>query len=256
MLQVAIQKPKMVINCAIVVPESVLTALTLNCANLHQSADPRQRAKAKASDKRAQKQRLIETKPNRFKQLMQTIKNAGDSQFKFDCFDGTKGVQSDMAFMSVLKGFNKKYKDRPITKKTLINAIRQIRPNGYVSSKIMQGSSRHPNRYDNQWSHVWHLPLSAVFGQHADDYEWAYDDEIYVKLVLTSEPRANGKFDPNADIHVASFHRDSDSSLLDYKTGKESSWWSDDTADAEERESMRQSGLEARQSVEGFESED
>lgn len=256
MLKVPIQKPNLVISCTITVPKSVLAELKLNCANLYQSNDPKQRARAMASDKRAQKQRLSQTDPARFKQIVQTVKNADDNQFKFDCFDGKKTEQSDMAFMSIVRSYNKKYKDQPITKATLVNAIKQLSSGGYRSSKIMQSNPKYPTPYDNLWCHEWHVPLSTVFGKHADEYEWDYGDEIYFKLVFTSEPKANGKYDNSKDIHVASFHRDSDSAFRDDSTGKKTSWWSDDTDDEEERESMRKSGLEARNTIKGFKKDD
>ena len=147
--------------------------------------------------------------------------------------------------------YNQKHKDKPITKQTLIDAVRSISANGYENSKIMQATNN-PTPYDGLWAHVWHIPLSTVFKEHTDDYEWDYGDKIYLKLVFESEPKANGKYDDTADIHLASYHRDSDSSHLDTQTGKKTSWWSEDTEDSSESEYMRKAGITAKNKISGF----
>lgn len=250
MLKIPIEKPSLVINCTIIVPN--LMFQKLNCANFHQSSDPSKQAAAKRSDQRAQKQRLCDTDPKRFAEIMRTVQNASDSQFVFDCFDGTKKEQSDMAFLTVIRNYNKKHKGNPITKTTLINAIKQLKQVGYKHSKIYQPSKSNPTKHDNMWGHEWHVPLQTVFGKDASDYEWTYGDRIYFKLVFQSEPTPGGNYDPNGEIYVDSFHRDSDSAMLDDTTGKTSSWWSDDTGDDDERESMRQEGLAAREEITGL----
>lgn len=247
MLTLQVQRPFLVINCTIRVPESVLRSL--NCANYYQSADPAKQAAAKLADRKAQKGKQPFARVN---EVIKTVQNAADSQFVFDCFDGNKKEQSDMAFLTVVRNYNNKHKSKPITKDTLIKAIKQIQPIGYKESKIYQASPSNPTPQDNRWCHIWHVPLKTVFGNDWDTYEWVDRDRVYVKLRFDSEPLPNSSYDPSADIHVDSLHRDSDSCKLDPTTQKTNSWWTDDVDVEEERNNMREDGLKARDEIPGL----
>lgn len=213
MLRVQLKSEPIILCCSINIPRYLAEQLKLNCANLGPGGDKKIR---------------YYPKPEELQKLMDYVKAAPSSLFRFDCLIDGKDAESN--FAQTLKNYNRSHPDRKIDHSDLIKAVKSIDIKGqhFAGAKRAKTTAK-KTKYDHGVFYEWRMPLSVLFPDTAAVDETIkgsknplHHDALYIKLFVPDEPGRDGYYyeDPD-EIQVASLHRNSDSRFFGHNKQKE-----------------------------------
>lgn len=213
MLRVQLKSEPIIICCSINIPRYLAEQLKLNCANLGPGVD---------------KKIKYYPKPEELQKLMDYVKAAPSSMFRFDCLK--EGKEAESNFAQTLRDYNKSHPDRKIDQSDLIKAVKSIdiKDQHFAGAKRAKTTAK-KTKYDHGVFYEWRMPLSVLFSDTAAVDETIkgsknplHKDALYIKLFVPDEPGRNGYYYEDQDeIQVASLHRNSDSRFFGYNKQKE-----------------------------------
>lgn len=217
MIKLKTKPGPIVLHCSISVPEVVLNSLVLNCANLGPG--------------RANRHPYTYT-PQELQKLIDYVKNAPNSRFRFSCLKN--GKLGETGFAKTIREYNRTHPDRKIDWEDLVNAVKSIDtdPNHFAGAKISQTTDK-PTRYDDGVFYEWRLPLSVLFPDAAavdqtvpGSTRLLDKDALYVKLFVFGNQKRKAQkntyyYQGSEPIEVASIHRNSDTPFFGQNKNKE-----------------------------------
>jgi hypothetical protein len=213
MLKVQLKSEPIILCCSINIPRYLAEQLKLNCANLGPGVDKKIR---------------YYPKPEELQKLMDYVKAAPASLFRFDCLKDGKEAESN--FAQVLQDYNRNHPDGKIDHSDLIKAVKSIdvKDQHFAGAKRAKTTAK-KTKYDYGVFYEWRMPLSVLFPDTAAVDETIkgsknplHRDALYIKLFVPDEPGRKGYYYEDQDeVQVASLHRNSDSRFFGYNKQKE-----------------------------------